>query len=580
MAINYGFFESVDGDRTYYSDSFNKYFKGMFAGKTATDSYEGSGVFRSIGDGLLVAPGTEPYKVIVQSGKAMVNYHWYEQDGETVQLTLTQNTSPYSRKDLIVLRCNSNLSDYVDSYGNTTPARSIGLAVLTGTASKNPVAPSPNRSYTEGSDIEGDDGIYEIPLAVIEITSNYTGLITIGMISNDVAPIIFGLLNTDKDIKATNAEYEAKFNDILASMKKWETDIQSQFDTWFYDIENNLTVNGYIKTFRLHINKLESTSVSLSSVEPSGYYYDSDDVFIVTYNGLSLARDVHYSISGTGAGASLNLDTSIGIDTEDPNNDLDITIMKTNIAQRQAGTLSSARGEWFIYTTDVVPGIAYGFKIHNQSSEEHPVISYCNRNIADTSGIETQAVAEDTVSITNNDDGSFTIMGINNTGEDIVFETTVTTRAFAFANTYTISCSGEGTYGTLANEDPAIIFSIEDADDTVIASAYDITGETFETTTETFDDTVKFKITVKDGAGTDDPEEVGMNYTIYPQVECGIEVHDFEENKYGEFEYDTDVMPEFDDYIVYMWPKTDSVSRNFQLIYYVLSEGSADNIQY
>ena len=162
MSIEYGFFESVDDDRLYYSDSFNKYFKGMYRGESTSYSIEGSGVFRDVGSGLTVTSGPNPLEVVVTSGKAMVNYHWFEMIDEAKTFVLSKNTGFNDRVDMLVLRYNGNNEDYYDSNRSPdiTEARSVGFAILTG--GSNGKAPSP---YIDALGANND--IVELPLALI-----------------------------------------------------------------------------------------------------------------------------------------------------------------------------------------------------------------------------------------------------------------------------------------------------------------------------------------------------------------------------------------------------------------------------
>lgn len=579
----YGFFESVNGDRLYYSENFNKYFKGFFQGISSDGKFTGSGVFRNVGDGLTIVKGSNALEIIVQSGKAIVDYHWYDQSNETIPLILENNlNSNYGRYDLIVLRCNSGLTDYSATGKGRTDARSVGLAILRGTPDKSPKPPTPNRNVEEGYDTDGNDNIYELPLASIYLPPKFNGVLNEScIINNAVAPVIQGIISTDADIQASRNSYNSAMNALYTDLQAWITKTQNTYDQWFYDITSNLTVGGYVKSYKKYVKMLDTRSVILTGqngVEPNDYVYDTDDVFIVNYNGLALTEGTHYTIVSSGGTASLELDTSIGLTKAGMSGytdcDLSITILKSNLSQKQAGTLSSSTGEWFVYANDVVPGTAYGFKIHNLSADPEPVICYCHKNLLDLSEIESWAY-EDKINLVNNGDGSLTISGINDTGSDIVYELSRTTREFAFPGTYVLSCSGSGT-GGMIYDSPSVIFSLIDSEDTVVVESSDSQGEVFETTSETFGNTVKIRVTIKAGAGVADE---GMNYTIYPQIECGTRVHTFEQYDGSEFTYN-DGLPTFNDQYVYMWAKSDNVARNLQLVYYVLSDGSADNIEY
>ena len=164
-----------------------------------------------------------------------------------------------------------------------------------------------------------------------------------------------------------------------------------------------------------------------------------------------------------------------------------------------------------------------------------------------------------------------------------IFAVTVSTRAFARANTYTIAdfAVGDGnSIGSGANEHAAVKFAISNTAGTFTKTSDDA-NTTFSITDETFPgDRVVFKIIVADGAGTTQGLGVnGMNVTISPTVEVGSILHEFVKHEAGEFTYKIN-KPVFEDNIDFIWPKYDENIEKLQLVYYVLADGSADNIYY
>lgn len=581
MSIEFGFFESVEDDRLYYSDSFNKYFEGMYTGYSSTKAYnnKSSGIFSDVGDALTVVPGANNMEVVVKSGKAIVDYHWFEMADETYPIVLDSNPQPYGRYDMIVLRCNTTNAAYTNTKRSptTTPARSINIAVVKGTVDASPKYPTLDTYEAVGK----DNGIYEMPLAAVYVKPNFSGKFATGNINCKIAPVIRGALNVGSELNKIREDFEGRMEEIYNEMKKWEKKTQNTFDTWFYDVTDNLTVGGYIKSYHRYFSTTSSRLIPLSI---AGYTYDTDDIFIVTFNGLSLTKDTHYTISSTvGSVPTLVLNDSIKPGSV---NDLDILILKSNLSQRQAGTLSSITGDYFIYANDVAIGEAYGFKIHYlpDTSDPNPVIAYSNRNLAMVSNIQTSlGEDENEISLVNNGDGTFTITGKNNTGSDIEFAVTVSTRAFARANTYTIAdfAVGDGnSIGSGANEQAAVKFAISNTAGTFTKTSDD-TNTTFSITDETFPgDRVVFKIIVVDGAGTTQGLGVnGMNVTISPTIEVGSILHEFVKHEAGEFTYKVN-KPVFEDNIDFIWPKYDENIEKLQLVYYILADGSADNIYY
>ena len=128
------FFDSVENDNSYYADDFAEYFR-MFLK---------DGVWE-LGENLSVSPGNG-LSVIVNYGAAMSQgYGYWLKDNNTgkKQLNLAGSTAQ-PRIDRIVLRLDTSLQ-----------TRKIALAVLTGMAAAQPVAPDLTRS----------GNIYELSLA-------------------------------------------------------------------------------------------------------------------------------------------------------------------------------------------------------------------------------------------------------------------------------------------------------------------------------------------------------------------------------------------------------------------------------
>ena len=133
------FFDSVENDNSYYADDFAEYFR-MFLK---------DGVWK-LGENLSVSPGNG-LSVLVDYGAAMVQGYWLkDNDTGKKQLNLA-GTTAQPRIDRIVLRLDTSLQ-----------TRRITLAVLTGEAAAQPVAPSLTRN----------GNIYELSLAQVRVGAN------------------------------------------------------------------------------------------------------------------------------------------------------------------------------------------------------------------------------------------------------------------------------------------------------------------------------------------------------------------------------------------------------------------------
>lgn len=148
MAINAGFFNSVNGDRKYNKDSFNTYFDGLVS----------DGVYEKYKGGLAVTAGTG-MQVSVDTGKARVNSYFIENTA-SYAINLASAHTTLDRRSIIVLRIDMENREGI-------------IAVVEGENSSTPVAPTLTRN----------SNIYEMQLAEIFIQAGTT-TITANMITD------------------------------------------------------------------------------------------------------------------------------------------------------------------------------------------------------------------------------------------------------------------------------------------------------------------------------------------------------------------------------------------------------------
>ena len=141
MAVTYGFFNSINGDRKYNADQMSDYFRGIV----------NEGVFQHLNGGLAVVAGTG-MEVTVATGRAIVQNKWVQNDA-AFPLTIEAASDTYGRKDAVVIRL---------SYTN----RNISIVVKTGTPAASPTAPSMTRNSTT----------YEMALAYVNVSAGATSV--------------------------------------------------------------------------------------------------------------------------------------------------------------------------------------------------------------------------------------------------------------------------------------------------------------------------------------------------------------------------------------------------------------------
>ena len=141
MAVTYGFFNSVNGDRKYNADQMSEYFRGIVS----------PGVFQHLDSGLAVSAGTG-LAVSVAAGRAIIQDRWI-QNSAALNLTISAASESYGRKDAVVIRLDKS-------------SRAISITVKTGTPAASPAAPEMTRS----------GGVYEMALAYVNVAAGATSV--------------------------------------------------------------------------------------------------------------------------------------------------------------------------------------------------------------------------------------------------------------------------------------------------------------------------------------------------------------------------------------------------------------------
>lgn len=156
-----GFFNSSDGDRIYNATDFAAYFGSLVS----------NGIFYMTATNLQVIPGTG-FAVSIAAGSAWINGYRYENtDALNIPLTTANGSNP--RIDRVVVRLSQ-------------VSRSIHLAVIAGTPSATPVAPS----LTRTSDI------YELGIADVLVPAAATSIITNNITDTRLNTNLCGLVNS------------------------------------------------------------------------------------------------------------------------------------------------------------------------------------------------------------------------------------------------------------------------------------------------------------------------------------------------------------------------------------------------
>lgn len=138
MAITYGFYNSVGGDRTYDAVQLSSIFDGII-----TD-----GVFELVDDALVTVDGSG-MAVIVGSGKAWFDHTWTVNDAD-LTLNLLASDLVLPRIDTVILEVNAS-----------NAVRANDIKILAGTPASVPVPPT----------LTNTSEIHQYPLAYVAVAA-------------------------------------------------------------------------------------------------------------------------------------------------------------------------------------------------------------------------------------------------------------------------------------------------------------------------------------------------------------------------------------------------------------------------
>lgn len=220
--FSYGFYDSVNGDRRYWSHEMSTLFDGIIR----------DGVFMSIGDKFFVRPAENVMGVIVGTGRAWFHHTWNLNDSD-LQLGVEAADLLMDRIDSVVLDIRA-----AEEY------RKNAIIIVQGELSENPVPPT----------LINDDLHKQYEFARIYIPRD-TSIITADnityLIGQEPVPWVTGVLET-MDTTILIAQWEAEWNawlkatdeeceNWLADRNEWEKQQKIEFTTWIAAQEGDFT---------------------------------------------------------------------------------------------------------------------------------------------------------------------------------------------------------------------------------------------------------------------------------------------------------------------------------------------------
>ena len=268
MAITYGFFNSLNGDRVYNADQMSTYFKGLI----------GQGVFEDVGGALQVLANSG-MTVQVQTGRAIVgpNLKWLENDAP-YNVSINASHVTLNRYTAVVVQCD-------------VTNRTVSIGTVDGTPATTPTKPAMTNTTT----------IQQICLAYVYVKAGATAItqanITDTRPNSAVCGWITGLIN-QVDTSTLFAQWQTAYEEFYAQMEAWEIQQKNAFDAWFQTLTDELQIGAYVKAFSKTATITSTTPLGQSlPLDMANYTYDDTDVFLVYINGLMAESGTDYSIN-------------------------------------------------------------------------------------------------------------------------------------------------------------------------------------------------------------------------------------------------------------------------------------------
>ena len=259
MAITYGFFNSVDGDRTYDADQMSEYFEGLVS----------DGVYENVDGALQVLEGTGMV-VTVQPGRAIIDCKWIRNNA-SLSLEVTEAHALLNRWTAVVMKL-----DYTN--------RLMTITTKDGTAASDPTQPT----------MQDDATGKELCLAMIYVAAGATSIsqadIT-DMRASNLCGWVTGLIDqvdTSTLFLQWQTAYENYYNEMTAD-----------FNEWFEDLTEQLNVNTYIKRFYKRELLTSTSGSNVIALDMTGYTYDASDIIHVYINGLFGHAGVDFTLDTT-----------------------------------------------------------------------------------------------------------------------------------------------------------------------------------------------------------------------------------------------------------------------------------------
>ena len=440
MALSYGFYNSIDGDRKYDAIQMGRIFDGIIK----------DGIYATYEKAMVVIASSNAGEVIIQPGRAWFNHTWSYNDANLIMEAPAPEVL-LERIDALVLEVNEEMATRANSF-----------KWVTGTPSSQPVRPALTNTVT----------VHQYPLCYVrrypETTMIYDRDIT-NMVGTSECPFVTGVLtgiNIDDWLRQWDDEFHNWEDTKKAEFLYWETQNKNQFTSWqtaeknSFEAWENQQTTAYaawfqaIETQQRH-DKInwdawyDSTVDSLHNLPADSAEYLQTEIDDLKNNGLSGSY-----IKVTTTNASLEGKT--------------VTVRNSDGSEVKTGTFDSNLSCQFA-----------GFKSVGQVT------------ISSTDGVQT---ASKVVNLPYFSNYQFSIafwaatVNINASEELAGYPVTVKDSNGTTVGTVTLNASGKGTFG--ATKADTYTFQVSYDGDTIVESVDVVAEATYSVNISVFKATV------------------------------------------------------------------------------------------
>lgn len=261
MGMTYGFFNSLNGDRTYNAEQIGDMFKGLIS----------DGVYVDVGHAFIVKP-SNGLTLSIGSGRAIVDDKWVDNDAD-ITMSLTSAHVTLNRYTAIVLR-------------KSVSGRTVTLEMIDGAPATTPNKP----------EILRNESYYDLCLAYVYVPAGANTITSANIedtrANTSICGFVHGLVEQVDTTELFN-QYKAACEEDIARMTAWEEAQKAAFDTWFATLTSQLQVNTYIE--RVKANYTVTDERWYIQI-PAELNYTTTDILDVYINGVLYVENIDYTI--------------------------------------------------------------------------------------------------------------------------------------------------------------------------------------------------------------------------------------------------------------------------------------------